>query len=79
MLKARVKYNGCSEHGNEDRYAEIKTPVENIDKVSDILSDIGYSYDIFADYEEVVFMVAVDDMSDYKVFMNAWKEAKRTA
>ena len=32
----------------------------------------------FEDYEEAVFMVAVDDMSDYKMFMKAWKESKRT-
>ena len=79
MLKARVKYNGWSENGNYDRYAEIKTSVDNIDKVSNIISDIGYNYDIFEDYEEAVFMVYVDDMDDYKKFMNYWKEAKRTA
>lgn len=78
MLRARVKYIGCSGYRNDDRYAEIRTPIENIYTVSVILSDIGYSYDIFEDYEEAVFMVAVDDMSDYKMFMKTWKESKRT-
>ena len=79
MLKARVKYIGQSAHGNDDRLAEIITPAENANKVADILSNIGYDYKIFEDYEEAIFMVNVDDMDDYKKFMSYWKEAKRTA
>ena len=78
MLKARVKYIGQSAYGNDDRLAEIITPAENINKVSDIISNIGYNYNIFEDYEEAIFLVNVDDMDDYKAFMNAWKKAKRT-
>ena len=79
MLKARVKYIGQSAYGNDDRLAEITTPAENVDKVTDILSNIGYEYNIFEDYEEAIFLVNVDDMDDYKKFMSNWKEAKRTA
>lgn len=78
-MKARVKYIGQSAYGNDDRFAEIVTPVENVDKVADILSNIGWDYEIFEDYEEAVFMVQVDDMNDYKKFMSYWKEAKKTA
>ena len=79
MLKARVKYIGQSAYGNDDRLAEIITPAENVNKVSDIISNIGYNYNIFEDYEEAIFLVNVDDMDDYKAFMNAWKKAKRTS
>lgn len=78
-MKARVKYIGQSAYGNDDRFAEIVTPAENVDKVADILSNIGWDYEIFEDYEEAVFMVLVDDMNDYKKFMSYWKEAKKTA
>lgn len=78
-MKARVKYIGQSAYGNDDRFAEIVTPAENVDKVADILSNIGWDYEIFEDYEEAVFMVQVDDMNDYKKFMSYWKEAKKTA
>lgn len=78
-MKARVKYIGQSAYGNDDRFAEIVTPAENVDKVADILSNIGWDYEIFEDYEEAVFMVPVDDMNDYKKFMSYWKEAKKTA
>lgn len=78
-MKARVKYIGQSAYNNDDRYAEITTHAENANIVTDILSGIGYDYDIFDDDEEAVFMVYVDDMDDYKKFMSYWKEAKRTA
>ena len=55
----------------------LKRPLRTLKKVSDIVNDIGYKYDIFEDYEEAIFMVYVDDMDDYKIFMNAWKEAKK--
>ena len=77
MLKARVKYVGQSAYENDDRYAEITTPAENVNKVADILSNIGYTYDIFNDDEQAMLMVYVDDMNDYKKFMSYWKEAKR--
>ena len=78
-MKAKVKYIGQSAYENDDRYAEITTLAENVNKVADILSDSGYNYDIFNDDEEAIFMVYVDDMNDYKNFMSYWKEAKRTA
>ena len=77
MLKAKVKYIGRRAHENNDRYAEIITPVENTDEVSAILSDSGYSYTILFEDYETVFMVNVDNMADYKAFMNGWKKAKK--
>ena len=77
MLKARVKYIGRRPYGNNDRYAEIITPVENTDKVSCMLSDSGYSYSILFEDCETVFMVNVNNMADYKVFMSAWKKVKK--
>ena len=78
MLKARVKYIGRRAYENNDRYAEIITPVENTDIVSNIISDSGYTYSILYEDFETVFMVNVNNMNDYKVFMNAWNKAKRT-
>ena len=77
MLKARVKYIGRKAYENNDRYAEIITPVENTDEVSGILSDSGYSYSILFEDNETVFMVNVYNMADYKAFMSAWKKAKK--
>ena len=77
MLKARVKYIGRRAYKNNYRYAEITTPAENTDEVSGILSDSGYSYSILFEGYETVFMVNVDNMGDYKVFMNGWKKAKK--
>ena len=77
MLKARVKYIGRRPYENNDRYAEIITPVENTDEVSGILSDSGYSYNILFEDCETVFMVNVNNMADYKTFMNGWKKAKK--
>lgn len=77
MLKARVKYIGCRVHENNDRYAEIITPVENTDIVSGMLHDSGYSYSILFEDYETVFMVIVNNMADYKAFMSAWKKAKK--
>ena len=79
MLKARVKYIGRGAHENNSRYAEIITPVENTDVVSNILHGSGYIYSVLYEDCETVFMVNVDDMDDYKKFMSHWKEAKRTA
>ena len=78
MLKARVKYIGRRTYENNDRYAEIITPVENTDIVSNMLNDSGYTYSALYEDCETVFMVNVDNMNDYKVFMNAWNKAKRT-
>ena len=77
MLKARVKYIGRRAYENNDRYAEIITPAENTDIVSNMISDSGYSYSILFEDYETVFMVNVDNMADYKVFMNGWKKAKK--
>ena len=77
MLKAKVKYIGRRAHENNGRYAEIITPVENTDIVSDILHDSGYNYSTLYEDCETVFMVNVDNMADYKVFMNGWKKAKK--
>ena len=77
MLKARVKYIGRRAHANNGRYAEIITPVENTDIVSDMLHDSGYTYSALYEDCETVFMVNVDNMTDYKVFMSAWKKAKK--
>ena len=77
MLKARVKYIGRRAYENNDRYAEIITPVENTDIVSNIISDSGYTYSILYEDFETVFMVNVNNMNDYKVFMSAWKKAKK--
>lgn len=77
MLKARVKYIGRRAYENNDRYAEIITPVENTDIVSGMLFDSGYSYSILFEDDETVFMVNVNNMADYKVFMSAWKKAKK--
>ena len=77
MLKARVKYVGRRAYKNNYRYAEITTPAENTDEVSAILHDSGYRYSILFEGCETVFMVNVDDMNDYKVFMNGWKKAKK--
>ena len=79
MLKARVKYIGRRAYKNNYRYAEITTNAENTDAVSGILFDSGYSYSILFEGYETVFMVEVDNMADYKAFMNAWKKAKRKA
>ena len=78
MLKARVKYIGRRAHKNNGRYAEIITPVENTDIVSNILHDSGYTYSTLYEDFETVFMVNVDNMNNYKVFMSAWNKAKRT-
>lgn len=77
MLKARVKYIGRRSYENNDRYAEIITPVENTDKVSGMLSDSGYSYSILFEDCETVFMVNVNNMADYKVFMSEWKKQRK--
>ena len=77
MLKARVKYIGRRAYKNNYRYAEITTTAENTDKVSDILSHSGYSYSILFEGYETVFMVNVDNIEDYKIFMNGWKKAKK--
>lgn len=77
MFKARVKYVGRRAYENNDRYAEIITPVENTDIVSDMLHDSGYTYVALYEDCEIVFMVNVDNMADYKAFMNGWKKAKK--
>ena len=77
MLKARVKYVGRRAYKNNYRYAEIITPAENTNVVSGILYDSGYSYSILFEGYETVFMVNVNNMADYKVFMNGWKKAKK--
>ena len=77
MIKARVKYTGQSEYAKGDRFAEIVTPAENVDKVADILSYFGWDCEIFEDYEEAVLMVPVGDMNDFKRIMSYWKQAKR--
>ena len=77
MLRARVRYVGCGAYKNNYRYAEITTPVENTDIVSGMLHDSGYTYSILFEGYETVFMVNVDNMADYKVFMNGWKKAKK--
>ena len=77
MLKARVKYIGRRVHENNSRYAEIITPAENTDIVSCMLRDSGYTYSTLYEDYETVFMVNVKNMADYKVFMNAWKKAKK--
>ena len=77
MLKATVKYIGRRAHENNGRYAEIITPVENTDIVSDMLHDSDYIYSVLYEDCETVFMVNVDNMGDYKVFMNGWKKAKK--
>ena len=77
MLKARVKYIGRRAHENNGRYAEIITPVENTNIVSDMLRDFGCTYSVLYEDCETVFMVNVDNMADYKVFMNGWKKAKK--
>ena len=77
MLKARVKYIGRRAHENNGRYAEIITPVENTDLVSGILRDSGYNYSALYEGCETVFMVNVNNMNDYKAFMNGWKKAKK--
>lgn len=77
MLKAKVKYIGRRAHENNGRYAEIITPVENTDIVSDMLHDSDYIYSVLYEDCETVFMVNVDNMADYKVFMNGWKKAKK--
>ena len=77
MLKARVKYIGRRPYENNDRYAEIITPVENTDIVSDMLHDSGYNYSALYEDCETVFMVNVNNMADYNVFMNGWKKAKK--
>ena len=77
MLKARVKYIGRRAHENNGRYAEIITPVENTDIVSNMLNDSGYIYSTLYEDYETVFMVDVKNMADYKVFMNAWTKAKK--
>ena len=79
MLRAKVKYIGRRAHENNGRYAEIITPVENTDIVSNMLNDSGYIYSALYEDCETVFMVNVDNMADYKAFMNAWKKAKRKA
>ena len=77
MLKARVKYIGRRAYENNDRYAEIITPVENTDIISAMLHDSGYTYSVLFEDCETVFMVNVDNMADYKIFMSAWKKAKK--
>ena len=77
MLKARVKYIGRRVNENNGRYAEIITPVENTGIVSYMLRDSGYTYSVLYEDCETVFMVNVDNMADYKVFMNGWKKAKK--
>ena len=77
MLKARVKYIGRRAHENNGRYAEIITLVENTDIVSNMLNDSGYTYSALYEDCETVFMVNVNNMADYKVFMNGWKKAKK--
>ena len=77
MLKAKVKYIGRRAHGNNCRYAEIITPVENTGIVSGMLHDSGYNYSVLYEDYETVFMVNVYNMADYKVFMSAWKKAKK--
>ena len=77
MLKARVKYIGRRAYENNDRYAEIITPVENTDIISNMLYDSGYTYSTLYEDCETVFMVNVNNMNDYKVFMSAWKKAKK--
>ena len=77
MLKSRVKYIGRRVHENNDRYAEIITPVENSNIVSNMLRDSGYPYNVLYEECETVFMVNVDNMADYKIFMNGWKKAKK--
>ena len=77
MLKARVKYIGRRAYENNDRYAEIVTPVENTDIISNMLYDSGYTYSALHEDYETVFMVNVNNMTDYKAFMNAWKKAKK--
>ena len=79
MLKAKVKYIGRRAHENNGRYAEIITPVENTDIVSNMLNDSGYNYSALYEDCETVFMVNIDNINDYKAFMDAWKKAKRTA
>ena len=78
MLKARVKYIGRRAYENNDRYAEIITPVENTDIVSNMLYDSGYTYSVLYEDYETVFMVNVNNIDDYKLFMNAWKKAKKS-
>ena len=77
MLRAKVKYIGRRAYENNGRYAEIITPVENTDIVSNMLNDSGYTYSALYEDCETVFMVDVDNMADYKVFMNGWKKAKK--
>ena len=78
MLKARVKYIGRRVHENNDRYAEIITPVENTDIVSDMLHDSGYTYSVLYEDCETVFMINVNNINDYKAFMKALKKAKKS-
>ena len=78
MLKAKVKYIGRRAHENNGRYAEIITPVENTDIVSNILHDSGYTYSTLYQHCETVFMINVNNSNDYKAFMNAWKKAKKS-
>ena len=77
MLKARVKYIGRRPYENNGRYAEIITPVENTDIVSNMLNDSGYTYSALYEDCETVFMINVNNINDYRAFMNAWKKAKR--
>ena len=43
-----------------------------------MLHDSGYTYSVLYEDCETVFMVNVDNMNDYKAFMNAWKKAKKS-
>ena len=59
---------------NNGRYAEIITPVEN----TDMLHDSCYNYSVLYEDCKTVFMINVNDVNDYKAFMNAWKKAKKS-
>lgn len=77
MLKARVSYVGQSEHGKEDRFAVVESPVAEQGKVEVILDNSGYKYEAFGDSYDAVYYVQVDDKDDYNAFMEYWKEAKK--
>ena len=42
-----------------------------------MLHDSGYTYSVLYEDCETVFMVNVDNMNDYKAFMNAWKKQRK--
>lgn len=77
MIKARVKYTGQSEYAKGDRFAEIVAPVEYEEKITNILAESGWDYEIYGDSIESFFAVMVDDKDDYRSFMSYWKQAKR--